>query len=101
MLTPKGVAYPVCPAKICGDYEDMLSVDCTYGYMKTQTAPEEILAEFYGIVAAVIQARFSGNPNAAEILNGMTIREMMQVIGFSGEKVQNINQKLKELKSNQ
>ena len=101
VLTPKGVAYPVCPAKICGDYEDMLSVDCTYGYMKTQTTAEEILAEFYGIVAAVIQARFSGNPNAAEILNGMTIREMMQIIGFSGEKVQNINQKLKELKSNQ
>jgi len=101
VLTPNGMATPVCPVKICGDYEDTLSVDCTYGYMKTQVAAEGILAEFYGIVASVIQTRFSGNPKATEILDGMTIREMMQAIGFSGEKVQNINQKLMELKSNQ
>ena len=100
VLTPNGLAAPVCPGKICGDYEDTLSVDCTYGYIKTQIAAEKILAEFYGIVAAVIQAKFSRNPKAAEILDGMTIREMMQVIGYSAEKIQDLNIRLQEVESN-
>ena len=99
VLTPKGMAAPVCPRKICGDYEETLSVDCTYGYMKNQAAAGEILSEFYEIVAGVIQVRFSGNPKAVEILNGMTVREMMQVVGFSREKIMGINHQLQELKS--
>ena len=96
-MTPNGMGSAVCPGKICSDYDETLSVDCTYGYMKTQTAANSTLEEFYGIVAGVIQARFSSNPKAAEILNGMTIREMMQVVGFPQEKISNINAKLQKI----
>lgn len=99
VMTPNGLGTPVCPGKICGDYDDVLSIDCTYGYMKTQTAADSALEEFYSIVAGIIQARFSGNPKAAEILNGMTIREMMLVVGFSQEKISSINVKLQNIQS--
>lgn len=100
-LTPKGMSAPTCPWKICGDYEDTLSVNCTYGHIKNQHAADGILAEFHGIISAVILSSFSANPKAAALLDHMTIREMMRTVGFSDEKIMKIDDQLQELKNNQ
>ena len=96
-LTLNGMDKPRVSGKIMGDFDEMLSVDCTYRYVRQFDAARIVLAEFYAIVDKVIETRFAGSSLAADILGGMTLRDMMRSLAFPAEKIDTINEGLMKI----
>ena len=97
ILTPAGMTKPKCAPKLFSDFDEMLSVDCTFGHMKKQSGATAIMAEFNVIVDALIQKQFTGNELLYEVLAGFTVRDMMRMLNFPAEKIDAINEALLQI----
>ena len=96
-LTPAGLGKPVCAAKINGDGEEMLSVDCTFGHLRKQEAAQPLLAGIYAAADAVIQSQFEGSPLVIEILSIFKLRDFMKMLGQDNDAIGKLDAALNQI----
>jgi len=93
-LTPNGMGNPVCPPKIHGDSEPMLSVDCTYGYLRKQEAAQPLLVEINEALNAILKKQFSESDLALNALGIYKMRDFMKMLGKDEEAVRKMDEQL-------
>ena len=96
-LTADGIGNPVCPAKIDGNNEMVLNVDCTLGYLQQQEQAQAVLAPVFGVIDAVIRGRFTNVEGAYSVLRPATLRSLMITIGKSGEDIASLDCLLRKI----
>lgn len=96
-LTPAGLGKPVCAAKINGDGEEMLSVDCTFGHLRKQEAAQPLLAGIYAAADAVIQSQFGGSSLVIEILGIFKLRDFMKMLGQDNDAIAKMDEALSQI----
>lgn len=80
-FTPAGMGKPVCAPKVNGNGEPMLSVDCTFGYLRKQVAAQPLMTGLYAAADAIIQTQFGGSPLIIEVLSIFKLRDFMKMLG--------------------
>lgn len=96
-LTADGMGEPACPAKIDGNNEAVLNVDCTLGYLQQQEQAKEVLAPVFAAIDAVIRGRFTNVDGAYTVLRPATLRSLMVTMGQSGEAITGLDSLLRKI----
>lgn len=97
-LTSKGFTEPVCERLVNADYCDTLSVDCTIRHLKKQNEEVQVLLkEFYATINAVIHAKFENMENAASVIEGFRLSDILQMLQTPDEVLAQLNTALKNI----
>ncbi|MHA9737911.1 alpha/beta hydrolase [Robinsoniella peoriensis] len=100
ILTPQGFEQPKCKAKINGDYEDHLSIDCTMGYLKKQS--EQVLSIIEPIWNK-LQMFFPhiNNPDTLDhmLFSAGQLSRALEIMHVEQAEVDRINSELQQMKN--
>ena len=96
-LTPDGMGEPVCAARVNGNADPVLSVDCTLSYLRKQEAAQPILAGLLAAADAVAEKQFGGSPLVIEILSIFKLRDFMKLLGTEQSAIEQMDAALRQI----
>lgn len=98
VLQTNGMAQPVCLGKINGDWEEMLSVDCTVGHLKKQGGQAQQVVRETLFVLDAAAAEMTGNNTIIETVYGkMKLRDLMVMTGQPQADIVRLDEDLKKI----
>lgn len=95
-LSLQGMGKPTCPRKM-GDFEDRLSVRCSYGYLKRQPDAEEALKDGAVLIENYINEALNGTKGGRYIVESAAIQEMLLTVGYSAERLIKLEEILQKI----
>lgn len=96
-LTAKGFTEPKLMAVMNGDGQPVLSVLCTVKHIRNCHHADESMKEFYGMVSAVAKERGFNEEGLYEAIGGQTVKSIMETLAVPGEKIDELDGKLKTI----
>ncbi len=111
-FTPEGLSEPRCKAHVTGDYDEVLSIDATFGYVRNHPGVHPALDPFFDWVEENHQAiadhvgqavgrltREGGVEAFYAAMDSRTVRELLNNTGLSAEDRQKIDAALNEIEN--
>lgn len=99
-FTVEGFDKPVINRRVNADGEPMLSIDCTVAHLKKQKEEvQELLNDQFIMIDMVIKDRFGGSSVAEQTIYNYKMKDLLYTLSVSKEIVEELDQKLKEIKN--
>ena len=90
-----GMGKPACSARVNGNWESVLSVDCTLGYLRALEAAQAVVGGTIATLDNIISKRFDGSTGAAAVLDLMKLGELMATVGTPAETIRQLDEALR------
>lgn len=90
-----GLDEPICPRKINGNREPMLSIDCTVAYLRTQEAARTILQPVFAILESV----FGASGQLMDMANVSRLRDVLAFIQQDARQQEALDAQLRQIEN--
>lgn len=99
VLTPAGMTEPACAVKVSGDYEEMLSIDCTMGHLRTQTGRAEIILKdvFTRLHSGMEQMYGPLADTVADFVQLFKLKDLLKIANVSQTAIDELNAALGQI----
>ncbi|WP_039832174.1 alpha/beta hydrolase family protein, partial [Paenibacillus sonchi] len=96
-LQADGLGAPACSGKVSGDWDEMLSADCTMAHLRKQPVEvQQLLTEVIAVLDAIVAQKTGKGLNMTPFFKNIKLRDLMTMIGQPESAIEQIDAALQQ-----
>jgi len=96
-LQADGLGAPACSGKVSGDWDEMLSADCTMTHLRKQPVEvQQLLTEVIEVLDAIVAQKTGKGSNMTPFFKNIKLRDLMTMIGQPESAIEQIDAALQQ-----